>query len=234
MDKIASIILRYRILFLVLIGLLTGLFGHYAIKSKTDNSIEVWLKHNDPTLDYYYDFIDKFGDDEFLIIAMDGDDLFTGKKLKLINDIATRLEEVNGVRSVMSLAGVYKDKLSAPYFKEVLKRNKTRSFLDVFKEKILVDPMYVNNVISNDGKTTAIIATVAKGSPESRVKLVKETREILRVVEIENNNELLKEGIIAGASMGKELLRFLPPLTITEKEIAILEEKIIKAFSSII
>ncbi len=46
--------------------------------------------------------------------------------------------------------------------------------------------------------------------------------------------ELLKEGIIAGASMGKELLRFLPPLTITEKEIAILEEKIIKVFSSII
>jgi len=124
MERIASIILRYRILFFVLIGLLTGLFGYYAIESKADNSIEVWLKRNDPKLDYYYDFIDKFGDDEFLIIAMDGDDLFTGKKIKLINDIATRLESVKGVRSVISLASVYKDKLSAPYFKEVLKRNK--------------------------------------------------------------------------------------------------------------
>jgi uncharacterized protein len=72
MERIANIILRYRILFLVLTGLLTGLFGYYAIESKTDNSIEVWLKRNDPKLDYYYDFIDKFGDDEFLIIAMDG------------------------------------------------------------------------------------------------------------------------------------------------------------------
>ena len=198
MERIASIILRYRILFLVLIGLLTGLFGYYAIESKTDNSIEVWLKRNDPKLDYYYDFIDKFGDDEFLIIAMDGDDLFTGKKIKLINDIATRLESVKGVRSVISLASVYKDKLSAPYFKEVLKRNKARSVLDVFEEKILDDPMYVNNVISSDGETTAIIATVAKGSPEARKELVKETREILSAVETENS---MKKFFLAGPSI---------------------------------
>ena len=198
MERIANIILRYRILFLVLIGLLTGLFGYYAIESKTDNSIEVWLKRNDPKLDYYYDFLDKFGDDEFLIIAMDGDDLFTGKKIKLINDIATRLESVKGVRSVISLASIYKDKLSAPYFKEVLKRNKARSVLDVFEEKILDDPMYVNNVISSDGETTAIIATVSKGSPEARKELVKETREILSAVETENN---MKKFFLAGPSI---------------------------------
>ena len=198
MERIASIILRYRILFFVLIGLLTGLFGYYAIESKADNSIEVWLKRNDPKLDYYYDFIDKFGDDEFLIIAMDGDDLFTGKKIKLINDIATRLESVKGVRSVISLASVYKDKLSAPYFKEVLKRNKASSVLDVFEEKILDDPMYVNNVISSDGETTAIIATVAKGSPEARKELVKETREILSAVETENS---MKNFFLAGPSI---------------------------------
>jgi len=198
MERIASIILRYRILFFVLIGLLTGLFGYYAIESKADNSIEVWLKRNDPKLDYYYDFIDKFGDDEFLIIAMDGDDLFTGKKIKLINDIATRLESVKGVRSVISLASVYKDKLSAPYFKEVLKRNKASSVLDVFEEKILDDPMYVNNIISSDGETTAIIATVAKGSPEARKELVKETREILSAVETENS---MKEFFLAGPSI---------------------------------
>ena len=235
MERIASIILRYRILFLVLIGLLTGLFGHYAIKSKTDNSIEVWLKHNDPKLDYYYNFIDKFGDDEFLIISIDGDDLFTGKKLKLINDIATRLEEVKGVRSVMSLASVYKDKLSAPYFKEILKRNKTRSVLEVFKEKILDDPMYVNNVISSDGETTAIIATVKKVSPESRKELVKETREILRAVEIENNNEpsqpLLKEGMdeVNGPQKGF----FLAGPSIVNTELDRMSQKDMKTFTPV-
>ena len=45
--------------------------------------------------------------------------------------------------------------------------------------------------------------------------------------------ELLKEGIIAGASMGKVLLRLLPPLTITSNEINYLKEKINLAFDSI-
>jgi acetylornithine aminotransferase len=45
--------------------------------------------------------------------------------------------------------------------------------------------------------------------------------------------ELLKEGIIIGASIGKEILRLIPPLTITTNEIKILEEKINKVFSSI-
>ena len=98
------------------------------------------------------------------------------------------------------LASVYKDKLSAPYFKEIMKKNNTRSVLDVFKEEVLSDYMYVNNVISSDGETTAIIATVAKGSPESRMKLVKETREIIRTAGIETENEssqsLLKKGMV--------------------------------------
>ncbi len=235
MDRIASVILKYRIVFLVLIGLLTGLFGYYAIKSTTDNSIEVWLKHNDPKLDYYYDFIDKFGDDEFLIIAIDGNDLFTGKKLKLINDIGTKLEEVKGVRSVISLASVYKDKMSAPYFKEILKRNRARSVIEVFKEKILGDPMYVNNVISGDGETTAIIATVAKGSPESRVKLVKETREILRAVEIENSNEpsqpLLQEGKVKLNSQQNDF--FLAGPSIVNTELDRMSQKDMKTFTPV-
>jgi uncharacterized protein len=189
MESIASIILKYRILFFVLIGLLTGFFGYYAIKVETDNSIEVWLKQDDPKLDYYYDFIEKFGEEEFFIIAIDGYNLCGDKDIKLINNIAARLEEVKGVRNVISIASVYKDKLSAPYFKEIIKKNKTRSVLDVFKEEVLSDYMYVNNVISSDGETTAIIATVAKGSPESRMKLVKETREIINTAGIDARNE---------------------------------------------
>jgi acetylornithine/N-succinyldiaminopimelate aminotransferase len=45
--------------------------------------------------------------------------------------------------------------------------------------------------------------------------------------------ELLKEGIIAGVSLGKELLRLIPPLTITDGEISFLKDKISKAFKAI-
>ncbi len=235
MDRIANVILKYRIVFLVLVGLLTGLSGYYASKSETDNSIEVWLKHNDPKLDYYYDFIDKFGDDEFLIIAIDGDDLFTGKRLKLINNIATSLEGVKGVREVISLASVYKDKLSAPYFKEILKKNRTRSVIELFKEKTLDDPMYVNNVVSKDGKTTAIIATVKKGSPEARKKLVRETREILLTAE--NGNHIKPSPspvkVVVGEVDSQKTDFFLAGPSIVNTELDRMSQKDTKAFTPV-
>ena len=235
MERVAGIILKYRILFFVLIGLLTGFFGYYAIKAKTDNSIEAWLKQDDPKLGYYYDFIDKFGDEEFLIIVIDGNDLFAGKEIRLISNIANRLKEVEGVMDVISLAGVYKDKLSAPYFKEILKKNKSVSVTEVFKDEVLDDPMYVNNVISSDGKTTAIIATVAKGSPESRRKLVKETREIIMTAGMEKKDDssqpLLKEGMGDAERPPEDF--FLAGPSIVNAELDRMSQKDMKTFTPV-
>ena len=235
MERIASIVLKYRILFFVLIGFLTVFFGHFASKAETDNSIEVWLKQGDTKLDYYYDFIDKFGDEEFLIIATDGNDLFAGKDIQLINNIATRLKEVESVRDVISLAGVYKDKLSAPYFKEILKRNKSVPVTEVFKEEVLGDPMYVDNVISSDGKTTAIIATVTKGSPESRRKLVKETREIIATAGMKKKGKssqpLLMEGMEGEKTPPKDF--FLAGPSIVNAELDRMSQKDMKTFTPV-
>lgn len=46
-------------------------------------------------------------------------------------------------------------------------------------------------------------------------------------------DELLKEGIMIGYSLGKELIRLLPPLTITTKEIDIFKEKFRKVLANL-
>lgn len=180
MEQIAVVILKYKIVIFVVISLLTGFFGYYASQSETDNSIEVWLKDGDPGLKYYYEFIEKYGDEEFLIIAINDKNIFSAEKLKLISKIANGLSKLDDVKNVISLASVLKDKLSSPYFKKTLKENRGKKVLDIFREEILSDYMYVNNVISDDGETTAIIATVAKGQPESRIKLVEGAIKIIK------------------------------------------------------
>jgi len=47
-------------------------------------------------------------------------------------------------------------------------------------------------------------------------------------------NDLLEEGVMVGFSLGKEQIRFLPPLTITDDEIEFLQKKILKIFDSIL
>lgn len=202
MERIASIILKYRILFFILIGLLTGFFGYFARQASTDNSIEVWLNERDPKLDYYHNFIDKYGDEEFLIIAVNDASIFSGEGIKLIDSIAKRLEKLEGVKNVTSLASVFKDKLSSPYFKDILKKSHGEKVIDVFKEEVMSDHMYLNNVISGDGKTTAIIATVEKGSPKSRIKLVNESRNIITTAKNEFGHEdIPKDFYLAGPSI---------------------------------
>jgi acetylornithine aminotransferase len=46
-------------------------------------------------------------------------------------------------------------------------------------------------------------------------------------------NKLLEKGILIGYSLQKEVIRFLPPLTITAEEIVFLEEKIKEVFDTI-
>ncbi len=46
-------------------------------------------------------------------------------------------------------------------------------------------------------------------------------------------NNLLKEGIMIGISLGKDLIRLLPPLNISEKEIEFFKQKIVKILNSI-
>ncbi|MHC4181943.1 MAG: efflux RND transporter permease subunit [Planctomycetota bacterium] len=202
MEQIAGIILKYRILFFILIGLLTGFFGYFARQASTDNSIEVWLNEGDPKLDYYHDFIEKFGDEEFLIIAVNDASIFSSEGIKLVDSIAKELEKLEGVKNVTSLASVFKDKLSSPYFKDILKKSRGKKVVDVFKEEIMSDHMYLNNVISGDGKTTAIIATVEKSSPESRMKLVNESRGIITSTRNALGQEALpKDFYLAGPSI---------------------------------
>ena len=202
MEQIASIILKYRIVFFILIGLLTGFFGYFARQASTDNSIEVWLNEGDPKLDYYHNFIDKFGDEEFLIVAVNDASIFSSEGIKLIDSIAKKLEKLEGVKNVTSLASVFKDKLSSPYFKDILKKSHGKKVIDVFKEEVMSDHMYLNNVISGDGKTTAIIATVEKGSPKSRMKLVNESRNIITTARNEFGHEdIPKDFYLAGPSI---------------------------------
>ena len=161
------------------ISVMTAFFGYYAKEMMTDNSIEIWLSKNDKDIAYYKTFLRKFGDEEFLVVAFSAVNTFTKDHIQEINQIAENLKKLDGVVSVMSLADVFKDKVMSSSFKEKIKALHDRPFMSIFKRQILTDPLYRNNIISKDGRTTAIIATVKCIGPESRKQLVSEVRKAL-------------------------------------------------------
>lgn len=188
MKHYIRFLLKYRIAVLIFLAAMTVFFGFYARRMATDNSIEIWLPENDEDLNYYRTFLNKFGNEEFLIIAFSSADIFTGERIREMNIIAEKLRKLHGVVTVISLADIFKDKITSDVFKEKIKAQQGRSLMNVFKQHLRKDPVYENNVISKNGKTTAIIATVESLGSESRKQLVSEVREILHEMSPQSRN----------------------------------------------
>ncbi|MDG6026385.1 MAG: hypothetical protein E3K40_06660 [Candidatus Brocadia sp.] len=180
MKRYVLILLKYRIVILVAFLIVTVFFSYYAREMKTDNSVEIWLAKNDKDLDYYRAFLKKFGDEEFLVVAFSAASMFTKDRICEIHTIAEKIKKLDGIVSVTSLADVFKDTVTSPGFKEKVRNQQGRSLMSVFKQQLLKDPGYQNNIISTNGRTTAIIATVKSLGPESRKYLVSEVRKLLQ------------------------------------------------------
>lgn len=107
---------------------------------------------------------------EFLLIAIDDDDIFTTEGIRLISRLTAEIRKLTGVADVMSLSTIFRQMSATPYFKNLLSNNIRNqggikadariNSLDTFRRELLSDSLYVDNVISRDGKTTAIVALI--------------------------------------------------------------------------
>ncbi|MDY7037073.1 MAG: MMPL family transporter, partial [Thermodesulfobacteriota bacterium] len=128
--------------------------------ARTVNNVDYFTLENDPDIQYYDNFKEIFGNDEFFVIAFEKDDIFTEDTLTLIEDITQNLEEIEEIDKVTSLANV-DDIVGAEEYFEV------RKFLDEIpndpegfeklKDQAINNTLYANNLISKDAKTTSIV-----------------------------------------------------------------------------
>ena len=90
--RLAEGILRWRWL-LLLIVLLTTIFAFYQMKTlRMDNSNESFFLEGDPTKLLLDKFRDTFGNDDFIYVLVETDDLFRAETIRLIKKLAEDLE----------------------------------------------------------------------------------------------------------------------------------------------
>lgn len=193
MKRYLYLLLSYRIAILVCFFTITAFLGFFAKGMKTDNSIEIWLSEDDKDLAYYNEFLKKFGDEEFLVVAFSEVNLFSREYMQQISTLAGKIKNMEGIVTVASLADVFKSKVTSPLFKEKLKTYGRRSVMNVFKQDVRTDPVYQNTIISKNGRTTAIVATVKCAGPEARKKLVADVKKILKETDMKSADTTKKQ-----------------------------------------
>ena len=151
----------YRsILTLLIIFLL--FFGYFANQLNIDASSDTLILEGDKDLAYTQLVNKRYYSPDFLILAYTPkEDLFSKNTIETIENISTKLLQINNVDSVTSILNV--PLLMSPprpitELVEYIPTLKSQNIdLDLAKKEFISSPLYSDNLVSRDFKTTSII-----------------------------------------------------------------------------
>jgi predicted RND superfamily exporter protein len=152
---------------------------------QTVDNVDYFTIEDDPDVAFYKTIKDTFGDDEFFVIAFSSPELFTPPLLRMIATITKELEAIPEVGEVQSIANVDYIHGSEEYFEvrpflEHIPDDKAGS--DLLRRQALDNPLYVGNLVSADGNTTAMVVfPKAHGAEDGsfRKRLLEQTKAVL-------------------------------------------------------
>lgn len=133
---------------------------------KLDASADSLTLEYDEDLNYFRETSKRYGSDNFLIITFSpkSGDLFDQDNLDTLSSISDQLKDISGIAATISMLDVpllYSPKISVSDLDQTLK-TVTSDGVDkqLAKQEFLTSPIYKDMLLSADGNTTGIIATL--------------------------------------------------------------------------
>ena len=165
---LADILYRYRLALsaLVMIGAIA--FAPKANITGIDNDLSAWIAKDDPAYQDYERFRHEFGGTRQLIVALQGDGIFTATGLQYIDRITRELEQVDRVERVQSLAtaNIVRPIAATPDDDGGIEvalliegRLSTDEQAGAVRRDALDDPLMRGDLVSEDGTVTAVVVT---------------------------------------------------------------------------
>lgn len=186
-------IIKRPIFVLVLTGVVTLLFALFVPKLSIDASAETLLLDNDKDLKFARQMSKRFESPNFLIITFTPKTpLLSEKSLHTLEHLTKELEALKAVESTISI-------LNAPLLqsppipiKELVKKIPTLQSKEVdkklAKKEFLTSPLYKNNLVSEDFKTTAIVINLQDDVKFSKLVALRDT-----LFQKERNNTITEQ-----------------------------------------
>jgi predicted RND superfamily exporter protein len=184
-------------------------FSAGVTRIRIDPSFDAILPDDDPARRFYNHAIDRFGDDQSLILAVVFDDVFTVENLARVRRISEALEKAEGVDRVVSLAtanhiGGASGNVEIEPFLEDLPT--TAEEAERLRAEVHGNPVYGDQLVSRDSRATAFLV-FTDDTPEQEFTSHELDRRMFDIVrEHAGDAEVLISGT---ASMRAEISRIL-------------------------
>ena len=197
MNKFFQSIVKNNKLTLIVLAAFIVISSLSLDKFRFDASSDTLVLDTDPSYELYEDINDRFSSTEFLVIALEGDNIFSDESLKQLQILEYKLEEIVGVSNVISI-------LDAPLFEQpklsLVKSATNDKYLlqddldlqDVRRE-LIESPLFNELIINSSG--TAIAMQLNLVDLDDYSETVKDIRNVLE------KNNFFSHSYLAGPAM---------------------------------
>jgi len=170
LSKISRYIADRPVAVLCAVTLLVGLFCTQIPKFKLDASADSLVLENDAALRYYRQVASRYSSSDYLVITYSPKaDLFSDTSLADLKSITAELAALDGIESVTSILNVpllFSPPVSIGDLSEGIKTLESPGVdMALAKKEFQENPLYSKQLLSPDGETTAILATLPRDEP---------------------------------------------------------------------
>ncbi len=157
-----NIVIQKPKLILTLLFLVLLSFGYFSKDFKLDASSDTLLLENDPDLNYLREITKRYGSKDFLVLTYTPEkEIISDDTIQNLTKLKDDIQNLDWVHNVITILDIPLLSSSDEPLMERLKNFKTLKDDKVDKkrgfEEIISSPVFKEFVISDDGKTTAII-----------------------------------------------------------------------------
>ena len=164
LEGLAEFLCRRRWPALIAVAATVAVFASGLPHLTIDMSNEGFLHRDDPILQRYDAFKELFGRDDIIIIAIEPRRLFSRKALGRIKalheELADKVPHLNDVVSLVNARNTYGDG-DRMVVEDLLKRMpRTPAEMAALKARIMANPLFRNQLISQDARLTTIVIRI--------------------------------------------------------------------------
>ena len=203
-DLYDRVVLRHPLTSLLAVIALTIAMAMGLPNFKLDASADSLTLEHDDDLNFFRGVVKRYGSDNFLIVTFSPKegDLFDQKNLDTLSELRQDLTTISGVEGVLSMLDVpllYSPKIAVADLKGELNMLLSEGVdRHLAKQEFLNSPIYKDVILSADGQTTGILATLALD--ETYLALITK-RDDLRLIKHNQGLTTEQEGQLAKASL---------------------------------
>ena len=182
----SGLLLRNKLLFTILVLLLTVFMGYEASKMQLSYEFAKILPDDDSTFVEYQKFKKQFGEDgSVMVMGFADKNLFELEKFKDWQELNANLKKIQGVRDILSIPTMYKlvknDSLSKLDFLPLItKPVTTQAEVDSIHQQVMDLPFYDGIIYNKETGANLVAITFTKKDLDSkrRIEMVKEISEL--------------------------------------------------------